>query len=95
MTADCPESRYDIEGWHCWGTNGFCRDCGAPKPVTDKGITAQQMKAYLAALGVETEIDFVAQKLYVIRADVKYPEVLKQVLSGDTTDDVSNQDTPH
>ena len=63
--------------------------------MMDKGITAQQMKAYLEALGIETEIDFEAQKLYVIRADVKYPEVLKQVLSGDIAGDVSNQDAPH
>lgn len=50
--------------------------------MADKPVTAQQMKLYLAALGVETAIDFDSQRLYVVHVDVKYPEIAQRVLEG-------------
>jgi hypothetical protein len=48
--------------------------------MTDRPVSPQQMKAYLAALGVETEVDFANEKLWVTRVDVKYPEVAARIL---------------
>ena len=46
----------------------------------EKRATAQQMKRYLEALGVTTEVDFVLECLYVVMVEVKYPALLNEAL---------------
>lgn len=43
--------------------------------MTDKKVvkaSVQQMKDYLTSIGVTTEVDFIAERLYVVSADMSY-----------------------
>ena len=48
--------------------------------TVEKLLQAQQMKRYLEALGVSTEVDFAQERLYVVMVQVKYPEFLNCAL---------------